>query len=224
MNEFTSQFLLEARELTEQATADLLALERNTAEVSHLDGAFRAFHTLKGAAGIMEYEPMERMLHRAEDVLQGLRSGKAAATPVVIDGCLVCIGQVIRWLDDIERDGELPAGADDAGVRITRLLDAPVSEETLPSRSWVNDLLAWAKDKISAGSLPTRHAIRYMPAPDAFFQGHDPVAQISDLPGLLAIRLMPRTPWPTLETMQPFDSNLIIEALSSASRAEKIDL
>ena len=52
MNEFLEQFLVEARELVEQATADLLALERDPDDRTSLDGSFRAFHTLKGAPAL----------------------------------------------------------------------------------------------------------------------------------------------------------------------------
>ena len=55
MNEFVEQFLLESRELVEQATADLLAVEENPGDSERLDGAFRAFHTLKGSAGIVDF-------------------------------------------------------------------------------------------------------------------------------------------------------------------------
>ena len=55
MNEFVEQFLVEARELVEQATADLLTLEREPDDRASLDGSFRAFHTLKGCAGIVDF-------------------------------------------------------------------------------------------------------------------------------------------------------------------------
>jgi two-component system chemotaxis sensor kinase CheA len=45
VNEFLEQFLIEARELVEQATADLLALEERPGDTERLDGTFRAFHT-----------------------------------------------------------------------------------------------------------------------------------------------------------------------------------
>jgi two-component system chemotaxis sensor kinase CheA len=51
MNEFLEAFLQEARELVEQASGDLLALERRHDDRGRIDSAFRAFHTLKGAAG-----------------------------------------------------------------------------------------------------------------------------------------------------------------------------
>ena len=49
MNEFLEQFLIEGRELVEQGNDDLLALEEHPDDRERLDGAFRAFHTLKGA-------------------------------------------------------------------------------------------------------------------------------------------------------------------------------
>jgi two-component system chemotaxis sensor kinase CheA len=52
LNPFTEQFLIEGRELVEQAVNDLLALETHPGEAAHLDGVFRAVHTLKGAAGM----------------------------------------------------------------------------------------------------------------------------------------------------------------------------
>ena len=58
MNEFLEQFLIEARELVEQATGDLLAVEERPGDKDRLDGAFRAFHTLKGAAGIVDFAAM----------------------------------------------------------------------------------------------------------------------------------------------------------------------
>ena len=69
MNEFVEQFLIEGRELVAQGNDDLLALEEHPDDRERLDGAFRGFHTLKGAAGIVDFVAMSRALHAAEDVL-----------------------------------------------------------------------------------------------------------------------------------------------------------
>jgi two-component system, chemotaxis family, sensor kinase CheA len=69
MNEFVEQFLLESRDLVAQATDDLLALEGKPDDRDRLDSVFRAFHTLKGAAGIVDFAAMARTLHAAEDIL-----------------------------------------------------------------------------------------------------------------------------------------------------------
>ena len=60
MNEFVEQFLIEGRELVAQGNDDLLALEERPGDRERLDGAFRAFHTLKGAAGIVDFVAMSR--------------------------------------------------------------------------------------------------------------------------------------------------------------------
>ena len=118
MNEFLEQFLVEARELVEQATADLLALEREPGDRASLDGSFRAFHTLKGGAGIVDFAAMGRAMHAAEDVLSMVRRGDRAVTAGLIGDCLACLDQVVQWLDSIEESGELPSGADAAADRL----------------------------------------------------------------------------------------------------------
>ena len=118
MNEFLEQFVVEARELIEQVTADLLALERNPADRTSLDGSFRAFHTLKGGAGIVDFAAMGRAMHAAEDVLSMVRQGGRSVTASLIGDCLACLDQVVQWLDSIEESGELPTGADAAADRL----------------------------------------------------------------------------------------------------------
>ena len=118
MNEFLEQFLIEARELVDQAAADLLALEREPGDRASLDAAFRAFHTLKGGAGIVDFAAMGRAMHAAEDVLSLVRSGDRPVTAGLIGDCLACVDQVVQWLDSIEESGELPSGGDAAADRL----------------------------------------------------------------------------------------------------------
>src|SRR4051812_7796437 len=106
MNEFIEQFLIEARELVDQATGDLLALEEQPDDTERLDNAFRAFHTLKGSAAIVDFDAMNRALHAAEDVLAVLRSKSAPITPGLISDCLYALDQVVQWLDEMEGLGE----------------------------------------------------------------------------------------------------------------------
>lgn len=112
MNEFVEQFLIESRELVAQASDDLLALEERPDDRERLDGAFRAFHTLKGAAGIVDFVAMGRALHAAEDMLSAVRSGTAPVTSPLIDLCLASLDQVSAWLDQMSPDGAIPEDAD----------------------------------------------------------------------------------------------------------------
>jgi two-component system, chemotaxis family, sensor kinase CheA len=124
MNEFLEQFVVEARELIEQVTADLLALEREPGDRASLDGSFRAFHTLKGSAGIVDFAAMGRAMHAAEDVLSMVRQGDRPVTASLIGDCLACLDQVVQWLDSIEESGELPGDADTAADRLAARFQA----------------------------------------------------------------------------------------------------
>lgn len=136
MNEFVEQFLLESRELVEQATADLLAIEENPGDADRLDGAFRAFHTLKGSAGIVDFSAMAQAAHVAEDVLAAVRSGKAAISREMISNCLSCLDLILQWLDAMQVDGEIPPRANaeaDAMVARFRTVSAPQSTAQNPA-------------------------------------------------------------------------------------------
>ncbi len=76
MDELIKQFAVEARELVEQASDDLLALEKHPDDLSHLESLFRAVHTLKGLSGLFGAARMAGLSHELEDVLDELRLGR----------------------------------------------------------------------------------------------------------------------------------------------------
>ncbi|HVI33863.1 chemotaxis protein CheA [Phenylobacterium sp.] len=212
MNEFLEQFLVECRELVEQATDDLLALEENPREAERLDGAFRGFHTLKGAAGIVDFAAMARALHAAEDVLSAARAGEAAVTPALIGDCLTALDQVAQWLEAIQATGELPVGAEVEAEAVVRRFARPaagVSAALEPAADWLEALLS--RHGEAAGRART--ALRYAPDRDSFFRGIDPLALMESLPGLLALEFAPAGPWPPLAELDPFACRLVFMAL-----------
>lgn len=212
MNEFERQFLIESREFAEQATEGLLALEHSPHAVEHLDAVFRAFHTLKGGAGIVEFAAMERVMHAAEDVLTAARSGKQPLTPELVGQCLACIDLVLQWLDTLERSGQLPSDADGQANSMLQRHLGP--DSAIPgARDWVTDMLG-RNLEVRARA---RSAIRYVPAPDCFYEGEDPLERMSSLPDLLAFDLEPVNEWPAVDDLDPFTCNLILTALSAAS-------
>ncbi|HEY1944897.1 MAG TPA: chemotaxis protein CheA [Roseiarcus sp.] len=152
MNEFLEQFLVESRELVDQATRELLALEGAPEEKQKIDSAFRAFHTLKGCAGIVDFSAMSRAVNRAEEALSEVRRGDASASPALVGDCLNVVDQVVQWLDEIEASGELPYAPDAAAhAAIARFAEheprprQTVPEEEAPSEPASLDLTAVAR-------------------------------------------------------------------------------
>jgi two-component system chemotaxis sensor kinase CheA len=216
-DELMAQFLIEGRELVASAERDLAVLSRHPADAAALDGCFRAVHTLKGSTGLFDLAPMGLMLHAAEDLLTLLR-GDRRGSAEDFEALLSVVDQVDRWLDALDRTGVLPAdagvigGAEERRLRdLVRSVDGPVRAEAVAASSWR------PPDAFKGlGGV----ALRYVPRADCYFSGDDPIAIVAAAPGIAAMRLSPREPWGALEDYDPYACNLVIEAVSSAVRAE----
>jgi len=200
MNEFITQFLIESREFVEQATEGLLVLEQSPHDVERLDSVFRAFHTLKGGAGIVEFTAMEQAVHAAEEILSAARSGKRALTTALVGDCLACLDQVVQWLDILEQTGEFPSSVAKAKA----------------DESWLAAIL-----EANPGVRPrVTTAMQFIPDADCFYQGEDPIARVTALPALLALDIQPVAAWPSLNDFDPYKCNLVLTALTAASMSE----
>lgn len=221
MNEFLEQFLIEGRELVTQATEDILALEETPDDQAVLASAFRGFHTLKGAAGIVEFAAMARVLHAAEDSLAAIRAGDLPVTGELITDYLACLDQLLQWLDELEREDRLPAVPEataDAMAARFQVIDpgetpARSAQSSVGQPDWVEMLLAAHPEHRGPGCV----ALRYQPDQDCFFRGEDPLALIAQLPDLRALELAAKQPWPSLDEFDPFTCNLNMTALTGAT-------
>jgi two-component system chemotaxis sensor kinase CheA len=234
------QFVTEARELVRQATDDLIALERDGASPARIDRVFRAFHTLKGSAGVVELPAMSIMLHAAEDLLTSVKQGTVGARADIIDSALACLDQVSRWIDDFETSGALPAQAgeecramadrlrsflpsiDDQDAKLPGRKPTPGdSEAALPE--WASRLIAADRDAM-ASRMPKRpfaaSAISYEPIAGCFYTGDDPLQYIRQIPHLLAFHIEAREPFPPLLDLDPYACNLRLQAISAGDRDE----
>jgi two-component system chemotaxis sensor kinase CheA len=109
-DELMAQFLIEGRELVASAERDLAILSQRPDDAAALDGCFRAIHTLKGSTGLFDLVPMGLMLHAAEDLLTLLRAERTGSA-ADFEALLSVVDQVDRWLDVLERTGQLPPDA-----------------------------------------------------------------------------------------------------------------
>ena len=215
-DDLLEQFVIEGRELTQQATDDLFALEGSPGDTARLDAVFRAFHTLKGSAGLFSFAPMGEVLHAAEDLADAVRAGEAALAPATIDTFLACIGLVEGWIEAVAQTGMLPGQAADEARDFTARLHTPTVAAEAPAvapPAWMPDLVARHPGTAAVTAL------RYVPTPDCFFRGDDPLELLRGVPGLIALDVRQRDAVDPA-ALEPFNCNLVIEALSTAPASD----
>ncbi|PWE52924.1 chemotaxis protein CheA [Metarhizobium album] len=217
MDELIEQFAIEARELVQQASDDLMALEADTGNREHLESAFRAVHTLKGSVGLFDLGPMQDVLHRGEDLLSQARAGTIAVDATLVDPLLSVIEWVEDSIDAIVETGHLSDAQEKQASRLLGLLTSEMigretHEPTGPSTT-IPDWAISLAELLSSDAHGAAIAIRYEPHPECFFNGDDPLALVARLPGLRHLSLSLREPPPSLRDYDPFRCTLVIEAI-----------
>lgn len=223
MDDLIAQFAIEARELVQQASEDLLALEADPANRERLQSAFRAIHTLKGSTGLFDFGPMLGVLHQAEDLLSQARGGKLAVDMNLIDPLMAVVDWIDDSIDGIAQSGHLPEAQDKQAARLLALLKseladmvpddmAIVASETLPD--WALSLRQRATALGIGGAIV---AVRYEPHAECFFNGDDPLRTVATLPELQHLAVSFRDAPGSTQDFDPFRCNLVIEALSAGS-------
>ena len=99
------EFLVESEELLHRMDQDMVALESTPEDAELLNRIFRALHTIKGTSGFLGFEPVVRLSHRAEDVLNALRRGEVRLSRRIMDTLLSSRDQLGQMLDDIRQGG-----------------------------------------------------------------------------------------------------------------------
>ncbi|MCB8883663.1 chemotaxis protein CheA [Acidisoma cellulosilytica] len=220
MDELLTQFLIEGRELVTDAQAHLHALLRDPADSARIDGAFRAFHTLKGSVALFDMAPASRVLHAGEGLLDQARAGKVPLSKESAIILIDCIDHVDRWIDALEVDGHLPSAADSLAEQLLSRLRgdntavASGSAEPAPP-VWLDEFLAAAAAIIETTDRPLT-AFRYQPDVGCFFRGDDPLRTAASVPDMLAMRVLPRSDWPDFSDLAPFDCMILIEGITTA--------
>jgi two-component system, chemotaxis family, sensor kinase CheA len=93
-DDIRADFLIEAGELVEGLSAQLVELEARPDDNQLLNAIFRAFHTVKGGAGFLELAPLVALCHAAEDVFNVLRSGQRGVDAPLMDAVLEVVDEV----------------------------------------------------------------------------------------------------------------------------------
>ena len=87
-------FLVEASEILEQLSEQLVDLEKRPNDRELLNAIFRGFHTVKGGAGFLSLSELVDACHGAENVFDTLRNGGRQVDSELMDVILQTLDSI----------------------------------------------------------------------------------------------------------------------------------
>ena len=109
--ELIADFVFESREHLSGVENLLVALGQNAQDDEAIHTIFRAFHTIKGLAGFLEFPRMQAVSHEIETLLDLARESKLRITPDVIDVILQSADYLNREILRVENGDREDAAA-----------------------------------------------------------------------------------------------------------------
>ncbi|MEF8832906.1 MAG: chemotaxis protein CheA, partial [Candidatus Thermoplasmatota archaeon] len=139
--DFQEMFEEETREQIEKMNENLLSLEEDPTDLELIEEIYRASHTLKGMAGTMGYQGIQKISHRMEELFDDLKNEGAKVDERLFELLFECVDTIeilstgeeedyqylIDELDDVISDKE-----DDEETEIDRT--DLIKNTTLPER------------------------------------------------------------------------------------------
>jgi two-component system chemotaxis sensor kinase CheA len=103
MDEIYSVFAQEAREQLSAMEEGLLRMEQGDHDAETINAIFRAAHTIKGAAGVVELHHIEKFTHILENLLDKLRNGELQVSSEMITALLRGCDHIGALLDRVDQ-------------------------------------------------------------------------------------------------------------------------
>jgi len=125
--EILQDFLVEAGEILELLSEQLVDLEQNPDDSNLLNAIFRGFHTVKGGAGFLQLHALVNCCHSAENVFDTLRNHKRKVTSDLMDVVLETLDNVNAMFEEV-RQREAPTAAPQELIDRLNQLALPAGE------------------------------------------------------------------------------------------------
>jgi two-component system chemotaxis sensor kinase CheA len=127
--EILQDFLVEAGEILEHLSEQLVDLEQRPADKDLLNAIFRGFHTVKGGAGFLQLTALVECCHVTENLFDMLRTGKRSVTSALMDVVLQALDAVNEMFSEVKAGQDPKPAAPALMARLEAMLhnDDPVA-------------------------------------------------------------------------------------------------
>jgi two-component system chemotaxis sensor kinase CheA len=130
--EILQDFLVEAGEILEQLSEQLVELESRPDDMNLLNAIFRGFHTVKGGAGFLQLNELVECCHIAENVFDILRKGERRVDSELMDVVLEALDTVNGMFGEVRERREPTPASPELLAALSRLAE-PGGAEAAPA-------------------------------------------------------------------------------------------
>jgi len=127
--EILQDFLIEAGEILEALSEQLVELENNPDDADLLNAIFRGFHTVKGGAGFLALTELVDVCHGAENIFDLLRTNQRTITSSLMDVILQATDSINEMFALVQSGQPLIPAEPELLAELHRL-SSPESEDT----------------------------------------------------------------------------------------------
>jgi len=143
--EILQDFLIEAGEILETLSEQLVELENDPENAELLNAIFRGFHTVKGGAGFLSLAELVDACHGAENVFDTLRNQQRSVTSSLMDVILKALDTINEMFAQVQHKAPLSPAEPSLLAELHRL-----SQPEGQAESAVEHALATAEENIPA--------------------------------------------------------------------------
>ncbi|MGF0236759.1 chemotaxis protein CheA [Rhodococcus sp. IEGM1300] len=130
--EILQDFLVEAGEILEQLSEQLVELESRPDDADLLNAIFRGFHTVKGGAGFLQLNELVECCHIAENVFDILRKGERRVDSELMDVVLEALDAVNGMFTEVRERSPITAATPELLAALARLAEPQSAAEAAP--------------------------------------------------------------------------------------------
>src|SRR5438128_2545929 len=130
--EILQDFLVEAGEILEQLSEQLVELESRPDDADLLNAIFRGFHTVKGGAGFLQLNELVECCHIAENVFDILRKGERRVDSELMDVVLEALDAVNGMFTEVRERTAITAATPELLAALARLAE-PAAADVAPA-------------------------------------------------------------------------------------------
>ncbi|WP_095190694.1 chemotaxis protein CheA [Pseudomonas sp. Irchel 3E19] len=142
--EILQDFLVEAGEILEQLSEQLVELESRPDDADLLNAIFRGFHTVKGGAGFLQLNELVECCHIAENVFDILRKGERRVDAELMDVVLEALDAVNSMFSEVRERAPITAATPELLAALARLAEPQTADEApaSPVAEMIEELVA----------------------------------------------------------------------------------